>query len=34
LRREGRAEFVTYDFDRFMEQYEFYESNDSMIDNE
>jgi hypothetical protein len=27
-------ELVTYDFDGFLEQYEFYESNDYMIDND
>jgi hypothetical protein len=27
-------ELVTYDFDGFMEQYAFYESNDYMIDND
>ncbi len=27
-------ELVTYDFDGFMEQYSYYESNDYMIDND
>jgi hypothetical protein len=27
-------ELVTYDYDGFLEQYEFYESNDYMIDND
>lgn len=27
-------ELVTYDFEGFMEQYEYYESNDYMIDND
>lgn len=27
-------ELVTYDFEGFMEQYAYYESNDYMIDND
>ena len=27
-------ELVTYDLEGFMEQYEYYESNDYMIDND
>jgi len=27
-------ELVTYDYEGFLEQYEFYESNDYMIDND
>ncbi len=27
-------ELVTYDFDGFLEQYSYYESNDYMIDND
>jgi len=27
-------ELVTYDYDGFLEQYEFYQSNDYMIDND
>ena len=27
-------ELVTYDFDGFLEQYAFYESNDYMVDND